>query len=114
MAMKLFKALVALAALAAMFAGGYVVRANKRSTSVNGRRILYYVDPMHPAYKSDKPGIAPDCGMRLEPVYADEGPTPVFADAPPASVPPGSIKISPEPHQMIGVKFATVEMGGGT
>jgi membrane fusion protein, copper/silver efflux system len=28
---------------------------------------------MHPAYKSDKPGIAPDCGMKLEPVYADGG-----------------------------------------
>lgn len=39
-----------------------------------GRRILYYIDPMHPAYKSDKPGIAPDCGMKLEPVYEDGGP----------------------------------------
>ena len=28
---------------------------------------------MHPAYKSDKPGIAPDCGMKLEPVYAEGG-----------------------------------------
>lgn len=36
-----------------------------------GRKILYYVDAMHPWYKSDKPGIAPDCGMKLEPVYAD-------------------------------------------
>jgi RND family efflux transporter MFP subunit len=26
---------------------------------------------MHPAYKSDKPGIAPDCGMKLEPVYEE-------------------------------------------
>jgi protein SCO1/2 len=33
------------------------------------RKVLYYVDPMHPAYKSDKPGTAPDCGMRLEPVF---------------------------------------------
>jgi RND family efflux transporter MFP subunit len=30
---------------------------------------LYYVDPMHPWYRSDKPGKAPDCGMDLEPVY---------------------------------------------
>ena len=22
---------------------------------------------MHPAYRSDRPGIAPDCGMELEP-----------------------------------------------
>ena len=33
--------------------------------SVNGPagRILYYQDPMHPWYHSDKPGLAPDCGM---------------------------------------------------
>jgi multidrug efflux pump subunit AcrA (membrane-fusion protein) len=150
MARKLLKTLVAVTALAAMFAGGYIVRATKRAAPANGRRILYYVDPMHPAYKSDKPGIAPDCGMRLEPVYADEGPAPtgtsgrkilyyrdpqqpeyradkpglnpesgntlepVYADVPQLSLPPGSIKISPERQQMIGVKFATVEMGGGT
>lgn len=34
------------------------------------RKILYYVDAMHPWYKSDKPGLAPDCGMKLQPVYA--------------------------------------------
>src|SRR5436305_6545197 len=33
------------------------------------KKILYWVDPMHPAYKSDKPGTAPDCGMDLVPVY---------------------------------------------
>jgi len=30
---------------------------------------------MHPANKSDKPGVAPDWGMTLEPVYADDVPT---------------------------------------
>lgn len=39
-----------------------------------GRKILYYVDAMHPWYKSDKPGLAPDCGMKLEAVYADGAP----------------------------------------
>ncbi|HMF95531.1 MAG TPA: efflux RND transporter periplasmic adaptor subunit [Vicinamibacterales bacterium] len=150
MAIKLLKTFIAVVALGAMFAGGYIVGAMKRSAPANGRRILYYVDPMHPAYKSDKPGVAPDCGMTLEPFYADEGPPttgtsgrkilyyrdpqhleyradtpgpnpetgnalePVYADAPQLTVPPGSIKISPERQQMIGVKFATVEMGGGT
>src|SRR5215471_13743700 len=57
-----------------MFAGGYIVRATKHATPPNGRPVLYYVDPMHPAYKSNKPGVAPDCGMTLEPVYADEAP----------------------------------------
>ncbi len=35
-------------------------------------QILYYQDPMHPAYKSNKPGKAPDCGMDLIPIYADQ------------------------------------------
>jgi membrane fusion protein, copper/silver efflux system len=38
----------------------------------DARRILYYHDPMHPSYRSDRPGIAPDCNMALTPVYADE------------------------------------------
>ena len=40
----------------------------------HGRRILYYRDPMHPSYRSDRPGIAPDCNMELTPVYADDPP----------------------------------------
>src|ERR687884_76998 len=72
--MKLLKILAVLVLLAGVFASGYIVRATtKHAGSVQaGRRVLYYVDPMHPAYKSDKPGVAPDCGMTLEPVYADE------------------------------------------
>jgi Cu(I)/Ag(I) efflux system membrane fusion protein len=149
MAMRLLKTLFALALLATTFAGGYVVRAIKHSgSSAAGRHILYYVDPMHPAYKSDKPGVAPDCGMTLEPVYAEEGaaPTgttgqrilhyrdpqhpeytaaepglnpetgntlePVYASASHPAAPPGAIRISPERQQLIGVKFATVELGG--
>jgi len=69
------------------------------------RKVLYWVDPMHPAYKSDKPGIAPDCGMKLEPVY-DEA-TPAAQAAEPQ--PPGTIQISAERQQMIGVKYATAE-----
>ncbi len=36
------------------------------------RQPLYFVDSMHPAYRSDKPGRAPDCGMELTPVYAED------------------------------------------
>jgi hypothetical protein len=65
--------------VAAAFLGGYVFHRSSGggSTAAAGqkgeRKILYWHDPMHPAYKSDKPGIAPDCGMKLEPVYADGG-----------------------------------------
>src|SRR5580698_217928 len=67
------------------------------------RKVLFWVDPMHPTYKSDKPGIAPDCGMKLEPVYEDS------TSATPAAAPQpaGTIQISPEKQQMIGVKFGT-------
>ena len=70
-----------------------------------GRRILYYVDPTNPSHTSDKPGIGPG-GMKMEPVYADEGTT---ARASSDTVPSGTVKISPEKEQTIGVKVATVE-----
>src|SRR5512144_1660315 len=81
MAMKIVKTIALLAVVAVAFGGGYLARARSAATpsqqgASGGRRILYYVDPMHPAYKSDKPGIAPDCGMALEPVYADGGGAP--------------------------------------
>ena len=68
------------------------------------RKILYWVDPMHPAYKSDKPGTAPDCGMDLVPVYADEG-----AAGSEANLPPGAVKITAQKLQLIGVTYGKVE-----
>ena len=72
--MRIVKALVAVLVVAAAFGGGYVLArrsSGSGSARTSERKVLYWVDPMHPAYKSDKPGIAPDCGMKLEPVYAD-------------------------------------------
>lgn len=63
------------------------------------RKILYYFDPMHPAYKSDRPGTAPDCGMDLVPVYSDGGAQSA------ASFPAGTVQISPEKQQLIGVQY---------
>src|ERR1019366_9649300 len=108
--MKLVKILALLTLLAAAFAGGYIVRASKRSTpAAPVRRVLYYVDTMNPAFRSDKPGAALD-GMALQPVYADEGTTTTGGAA--THMPPGAIKISPERQQLIGVTFATVELAG--
>jgi len=45
-----------------------------RPSASGARKPLYYVDAMHPWYRSDKPGIAPDCGMKLTPVYSDGKP----------------------------------------
>jgi len=85
--MRALKLLLVVGLIALAFGGGYVLR--DRATIVpaatSTRRVLYYVDAMHPAYRSDKPGIAPDCGMPLTPVYADE-PTPTPPSATPGRV----------------------------
>jgi Cu(I)/Ag(I) efflux system membrane fusion protein len=65
------------------------------------RKVLYWYDPMHPAYKSDKPGIAPDCGMKLVPRYADE----VEAMKGMAA---GTVMLTPEKQQLIGVRTTEV------
>jgi hypothetical protein len=56
---------------AASMAGGawYGRRDAVAASAFPARTILYYIDPMHPAYKSNRPGKAPDCGMALVPVY---------------------------------------------
>jgi multidrug efflux pump subunit AcrA (membrane-fusion protein) len=99
--MKLFKVIAILLLIGAAFALGRIYSPAPSHVKAAEKKILYWQDPMHPAYKSDKPGIAPDCGMDLVPVY--EEPT----NAP--AQPPGTIQISPEKQQMIGVKFGTVE-----
>ncbi len=83
------------------------------NSSAGIRKALYYVDPMHPAYKSDKPGIAPDCGMQLVPVYADAQ----LAAANPArdssSLPYGAVQIDPAKQQLFGVRVEPVEKSSG-
>src|SRR5512137_2021909 len=92
--------------LISFLAGMFLKSGRNGFDGQGGRKVLYYVDPMHPSYKSDKPGIAPDCGMKLEPVYADgagvSAPTETAAA-------PGTVKITADRQQLIGVKVATVE-----
>jgi Cu(I)/Ag(I) efflux system membrane fusion protein len=75
------------------------------------RKVLYWHDPMHPAYRSDQPGIAPDCGMQLEPVYADGGPAGGASGAP---RPAGAVTMSGELRQLHGVAVAPVERAPST
>lgn len=96
--------------LAVLIAAGYWQRdrlmkllsgKTEEAAATKERKILYWVDPMHPAYKSDKPGTAPDCGMDLVPVYEGGGAM--------ASAPEGSIHISTEKQQLIGVEYGMAE-----
>jgi len=78
--------------------------------TASARRVLYWVDPMHPDYKSDHPGTAPDCGMALEPVYADS----VGSPSATVLVPPGAVAIDPAAQRLVGIRVATPEKTSGT
>ncbi len=93
-------------------AGAWYNRVPQRPKTVPGTRaILYYQDPMHPASHSDKPGIAPDCGMQLEPVYADGESEPQGGrEAPPA----GTVQVSFGKQQSVGVRTEEVVRASGT
>ena len=96
------KTVLVLILVSAAFAGGFGYgRWYHKPAATTERKVLYWVDSMHPWYRSDKPGVAPDCGMKLAPVY--EG------DPAPAGQAPGAVTISPEKQQLIGVEYGTAE-----
>jgi membrane fusion protein, copper/silver efflux system len=58
-------------------------------------KVLYYRDPADHNYRSEHPGLNPETGNDLEPVYDEPG--------------PGHIAISSEKQQWIGVRSGVVE-----
>jgi membrane fusion protein, copper/silver efflux system len=97
--------------LAAGLIAGLALGSFRHVTKMNSaRRILYYQDPMHPAYRSDKPGTAPDCGMDLVPVYAEDAGKAIVAEQRPLS---GVVDIDPVSQQLYGIRLAKVEMDHG-
>ncbi len=97
-------AIVLAAFLIGFWSRGHVPAAPATAAAA-GRKVLYWHDPMHPAYTSDKPGIAPDCGMQLEPVYADGA---VKNDMAPAA-PMGTVTLAADRQQVVGVRVAEVD-----
>jgi len=105
---KVGLSIILLLVVAVSFLAGYWVNQGNKNSRALERKILYYVDPMNPAFRADKPGTAP-CGMALEPVYADRSASGQQGTGMPQSLPPGSVRISSEKQQLIGVKTAIVE-----
>jgi len=66
----------------------------------NGKKVLYWHDPMVPAQRFDKPGESPFMDMQLVPVYA-EGP----------GAEEGGVTISPRVEQNLGIRTAVVATG---
>jgi len=65
----------------------------------DGRKVLYWHDPMVPGPRFDKPGKSPFMDMQLVPVYADSA-TGTASDA--------GVKINPAVQQNLGIRYASV------
>jgi membrane fusion protein, copper/silver efflux system len=77
------------------------------TASASAGRVLYWVDPMHPDYKSDHPGIAPDCGMPLEPVYTEAVESTAASPLRPREI------MGQDKQQLYGIRVAAVEKTAG-
>lgn len=97
----------ALAILIAASGGYYLgqrgTNAASEQSSANGRKILYYYDPMFPNQKFDRPGKSPFMDMQLVAKYADE----------PASQSNGlaGVSIDPSAMQNLGIRVVEAKMG---
>ena len=69
------------------------------TNATDGKKILYWHDPMVPGQKFDKPGKSPFMDMQLVPVYAG------------AEGDEGKVTISPRVQQNLGVRTAQVTKG---
>ena len=99
--MKTTIAIVAMACAAALAAGSYWLGrthapepAAPAVAQTDGRKVLYWHDPMVPGQRFDKPGKSPYMDMMLEPVYADSAGS------------ESTVTIDPRVRQNIGIRVA--------
>jgi len=81
-----------------LLTAGQLISAEPAYAADEDREILYWVAPMDPNYRRDKPGKSP-MGMDLVPVYAD------------AAGESDTVSIDPAVVQNLGVRTAVVERG---
>src|SRR5229473_5251057 len=79
----------------------------------SGRRVMAWVDPMisqGPPHttRSNHPGRAVDCGMKLVPLYADEAPSEATASSTVSGY--SNVSLPPARQQLIGVKLGKAEI----
>lgn len=107
MSVSLSHGRVAAAGLALLLVGGtagygvsqWMMPRNAAPAAAEGRKVLYWYDPMVPAQRFDRPGKSPFMDMQLVPKYAGEG----GGEA--------GVQIDPARVQSLGVRLAQVEQG---
>ena len=72
------------------------------SSSADGRRVLYWYDPMVPQEHYDNPDSLSSMGMKTQPKFAHENGG--------SSGPPG-VTVDPSARQNLGIRLATVKSG---
>jgi len=96
--------------------GGAASKSNEINGIVqdsSGHRVVAWIDPMYsqgPPHlnKSNKPGRAPDCGMKYVPQYADEVPTGASMTSTVSGY--ANVSLPSARQQLIGVKLATAAL----
>lgn len=88
-------------------AGGYglarlTIKPAMSNAPANGRKALYWYDPMVPAQHFDKPGKSPFMDMQLVPKYAGEAET---------NGRTAGVRIDPSAAQNLGFRLATAQEG---
>ncbi|PCJ99195.1 MAG: efflux transporter periplasmic adaptor subunit [Zetaproteobacteria bacterium] len=81
-------------------------QSSSSATSTGEKKILYWVAPMNPNYRMDKPGKSP-MGMDLVPVYAQDGDD---TGKKKNSTKRSGVTISPETIQSMGVRTEKAQM----
>lgn len=99
----------ALAIVIVSFTGG-AWWMHRGSRTVPAATATVYACPMHPQYRSDRPGDCPSCGMRLELVKDGNG---ASNDAAAIPLPAGAVRVSAEQQQAMGVRLGVAERVSG-
>ena len=102
---------VVVALAAGSFAGGTWWAHRSGVARASAHEATVYTCPMHPDYRSDHPGDCPICGMRLEPDRAGGA---TGGDGAARALPHGSVQVSPERQQAIGIRLGVVTRLAGT
>ncbi|MEJ1165365.1 efflux RND transporter periplasmic adaptor subunit [Variovorax sp. CCNWLW186] len=79
--------------------GQHADAAMSSAPGAEGRKVLYWHDPMVPGPRFDQPGKSPFMDMQLVPMYADSA-TGTGSE--------GGVKISPAVQQNLGIRYAGV------